>query len=75
MYPFRIEGPSAELAAIPWPARASLRGRRSPESDAALRIATDMHLEANRVQVVSAQNKARAVANDLAYGAANGFTG
>jgi soluble lytic murein transglycosylase len=75
MYPFRIEGPSAELAAIPGRQEQAFGQALAGVGDAALRIATDMHLEANRVQVVSAQNKARAVANDLAYGAANGFYG
>lgn len=75
LMPFRVDSSaSAQLAAIPGRQMEQLEQAVSSAGQAAMQIATDMQIEANRVAVTAAQNRARGIVNDLSFGEA-GFYG
>ena len=68
MMPFRMDGPSIEMAALPGRQQQQMGQALMGLGSVGMQIATDMQQEANRVQVMAAQNRARAAANELSFG-------
>lgn len=64
----RFEGASPELASMPGRQLQQFGQAAMQMGEVGMRIATDMQLEANRVQVMAAQNAATGVMNRLSYG-------